>query len=96
MSNKINPKNITLELADTKNRDAIEKVILRAFESINPNEQTVNIIKVEVGDMPADNLNNLMKHIKMIFTSHCLNNCTFIPIHPQGIRSITVESLEVK
>lgn len=96
MSKKINPKNITLELADTKNQEAVEKAILRAFEHINPDEQTVNIIRVEVGNMPADNLNSILKHIEKIFTSHCLNNCIFIPIHPQGIRSITIESLEVK
>ena len=96
MSKKINPKNITLELADIKNREVVEKAILRAFESIKPDEQTVNIIKVEVGDMPTDNLNSLMEHIEKLFTSQCLNNCIFIPIHPQGIRSITIESLEAK
>lgn len=96
MSKKINPKNITLELADTKNRDTVEKAILRAFENINPDEQTVNIVRVEVGDLPRDVLSSLMEHIKMTFTSQCLNNCIFIPIHPQGIRSITVESLEIK
>ena len=88
---KLNIKNLTIDIADTEQKEAWEKAVSHAFESITPEAEYVNLVKVKVGDVPVDKLQHILRHIKKDLTEQGLTNCVFVP---QGIQDITIEKLE--
>ena len=94
MAKKLHIKNLTVDIADVKQKEAWEKAVSRAFESISPEAEYVNLVKVKVGDVPVDKLQHILRHIKEDLTKQGLTNCVFVPLHPQGIQDITIEKLE--
>lgn len=91
---KLNIKNLTIDIADVKQKKDYEKAVYRAFESVSPEEESVYLVKVMVGDIPVDKLQHILLHIKEDMAEQEITNCVFVPIHPQGIRDITIERLE--
>lgn len=91
---KLNIKNLTIDIADVEQKEEWEKAVSRAFETIIPEAEYVNLVKVKVGDVPVDKLQYILRHIKEDLAEQGLTNCVFVPLHPQGIQDITIEKLE--
>jgi len=91
---KLNIKNLTIDLADNIQKEDWEKAVSRAFESISPETEYVNLVKVKVGDVPMDNLQYILRQIKKDLAEQGLTNCVFVPLHPRGIQDISIERLE--
>jgi hypothetical protein len=93
---KINIKNITIDATDIKQTEAYEEATKRAFETISLENDFVNLIKVKVADMPADNTHRLLKDLSERLYEACgVRNCVLVPLHPRGIQDITIEKIEV-
>ena len=91
---KLNIKNLTLDVADIEQKEDWEKAVSRAFESISPETEYVNLVKVKLPDLSMDKVQFILRHIKEDLTEQGLTNCVFVPIHPQGIQDISIERLE--
>jgi hypothetical protein len=91
---KLNIKNLTINLADNTQKEDWEKAVSRAFESVSPVAEVVNLVKVKVSDIPLDKVQYILRHIKEDLAEQGLTNCVFVPLHPQGIQDITIEKLE--
>ena len=91
---KLNIKNLTISLADNTQKEEWEKAVSRAFESISPTAEVVNLVKVRVPDISLDKVQYILRHIKEDLAEQGITNCIFVPLHPQGIQDITIEKLE--
>jgi hypothetical protein len=91
---KLSIKNLTIDIADVKQKEDYEKAVYRAFESVSPEEGPVYLVKVKVGDIPVEKVIYILRQIKEDLIEQGLTNCVFVPIHPQGIQDIIIESLE--
>lgn len=93
---KINIKNITIDATGIKQTESYEEVAKRAFETISLETDFVNLIKVKVADMPAENTHRLLKDLSERLYEACgVRNCVLVPLHPRGIQDITIEKIEV-
>ena len=93
---KINIKNITIDATDIKQKEAYEEAAKRAFETISLDNDFVNLIKVKVADMSAENTYQLLKDLNERLYEACgVRNCVLVPLHPRGIQDITIEKIEV-
>lgn len=92
---KLNIKNLTIDIADVEQKEEWEKAVSRAFESVLPEAEYVNLVKVKVGDVPVEKLQRILYHIKEDLAEQGLTNCVFVPLHPQGIQDIIIEKLEL-
>lgn len=93
---KINIKNITIDTVDIKQKDAYEKAVKQAFETISLENDFVNLIKVKVADIPTEKMQHILRGLsKMIYEQTGVNNCVLVPLHPRGIQDITIEKIEV-
>ena len=91
---KLSIKNLTINLADNTQKEDWEKAVSRAFESVLPEAEVVNLVKVRVPDISLDKVQYILRHIKEDLAEQGLTNCVFVPLHPQGIQDITIEKLE--
>lgn len=93
---KINIKNITIDAADVEQKEAYEEATKRAFEAVSLENDFVNLIKVKVADMPAENIHRLLKDLgERIYEACGARNCVLVPLHPRGIQDISIEKIEV-
>ncbi len=93
---KINIKNITIDATDIKQKDAYEEAAKRAFETVSLENDFVNLIKVKVADIPAENMHQLLRDLgERIYEACGVRNCVLVPLHPRGIQDITIEKIEV-
>ena len=93
---KINIKNITLDVVDVKQQKVYEEAVQRAVETVSLENNFVNLIKVKVADMSAENMRQILRQLSdRIYEQVGVNNCIFVPLHPQGIQDITIEKIEV-
>ena len=93
---KINIKNITIDVADIKQKEAYEEAAKHAFETVSLETDFVNLIKVKVADMSAENMHRLLKDLSEKLYEACgIRNCVLVPLHPRGIQDITIEKIEV-
>jgi hypothetical protein len=93
---KINIKNITIDATDIKQKEAYEEAAKRAFETVSLEDNFVNLIKVKVADMPAENTHRLLKELgERIYELCGVHNCVLVPLHPRGIQDISIEKIEV-
>jgi hypothetical protein len=88
-------KNLTLDVADIEQKEDWEKAVSRAFESVPYEAGFVNLVKVKLPDLPMDKVQFILRHIKEDLAEQGLTNCVFVPIHPQGIRDISIERIEL-
>ena len=91
---KLNIKNLAIDVVDVAQKEDWEKAVYRALESVSPEAEYVNLVKVKVGDIPMNKLQFILRHIKEDLVAQGLANCVFVPIHPQGIQDISIERLE--
>lgn len=92
---KINIKDLTVEVADGANRKDIDKTIINAVEQISLDATFINLIKVKVGNAPAEQVKTVLKQLADVLFNMGLQNCMLIPLQPQGIQDITIERLEI-
>lgn len=93
---KINIKSITIDATEIKQAESYEEAAKRAFETISLDNDFVNLIKVKVADMPAENTYRLLKDLNERLYEACgVRNCVLVPLHPRGIQDITIEKIEV-
>ena len=92
---KINIKNLTLDVADIEQKEDWEKAVQRAFESVSPEAEFVNLVKIKLPELALDKVQYILKHIKEDLAEQGFTNCVFVPIHPRGIQDITIEKIEV-
>lgn len=92
---KINIKNITIDAVDIEQKEAYEKAVSHAFESVSSDTEFINLVKVKLPDVPMDKAHFIFRQLKEDFAEQGLTNCLFVPIHPQGIQDITIEKIEV-
>ena len=93
---KINIKNLTLDVADIKQRKDYEKAVQRAFEPVDLDADFVNLIKVKVADIPADKMQQILRSLgEKIYEQTGVKNSILVPLHPRGIQDITIEKIEV-
>lgn len=93
---KINIKNITIDAVDIEQKEAYEKAAKRAFETVSLENDFVNLIKVKVADMPAENIHRLLRDLgERIYETCGTRNCILVPLHPRGIQDINIEKIEV-
>ena len=93
---KINIKNITIDAVDIEQKEAYEEAAKRAFETVSLENDFVNLIKVKVADMPAENIHRLLKDLgERIYEACGARNCVLVPLHPRGIQDISIEKIEV-
>jgi hypothetical protein len=93
---KINIKNITIDATDITQKESYEEAAKRAFETISLENDFVNLIKVKVADMSAENTYRLLKDLgERIYEACGVRNCVLVPLHPSGIQDITIEKIEV-
>lgn len=93
---KIHGLNITSyeEIDDSKLIEYIE----RSLKDIDLKEDFVNIIKIDVGDCPKDQVHKITRHLSQLsqlLKDKDVNNCIFVPIWKFGIQDITMDSIEV-
>ena len=93
---KININNITLDAVDIEQKEAYEEATKRAFEAVSLENDFVNLIKVKVADMPAENIHRLLRDLGERISESCgIHNCILVPLHPRGIQDISIEKIEV-
>ena len=93
---KINIKNITIDAADIEQKEAYEKAIKQAFETVSLENDFINLIKVKVADMPTENIHRLLRDLsERIYEACGTRNCILVPLHPRGIQDISIEKIEV-
>lgn len=93
---KINIKNITLDISDPEHQKIYDEAVQYAFKSIPLDVDSVNLIKVKVADMPAENIHRLLKDLgERIYEACGARSCVLVPLHPRGIQDITIEKIEV-
>ena len=93
---KINIKNITIDTVDIEHREAYEKAVQHAFETVSTEADFINLIKVKVADMPAENMRQLLQQLsEQLYKQTGVNNCVLVPLHPRGIQDISIEKIEV-
>lgn len=93
---KINIKNITIDAVDIEQKAAYEQAVERAFETVSLESDFVNLIKVKVADMPAENIHRLLRDLgEKIYEQTGVRNCILVPLHPCGIQDISIEKIEV-
>lgn len=86
---KIHGLNITSyeEIDDSKLIEYIE----RSLKDIDLKEDFVNILKIEVGDCPKDQVHKITCHLSQLLKDKDVNNCIFVPIWKFGIQDITMD-----
>ena len=93
---KINIKNITIDAVDAEQKAAYEQAVERAFETVSLESDFVNLIKVKVADIPAENIHRLLRDLgEKIYEQTGVKNCILVPLHPRGIQDISIEKIEV-
>lgn len=93
---KINIKNITIDATDIKQKEAYEEAAKHAFEAVSFENDFINLIKVKVADMPAENIHRLLRDLgERIYEVCGTHNCILVPLHPRGIQDISIEKIEV-
>ena len=93
---KINIKNITLDISDPEHQKIYDEAVQYAFKSIPLDVNSVNLIKVKVADMPAENIHRLLRDLgERIYEACGARNCVLVPLHPRGIQDISIEKIEV-
>ena len=93
---KINIKNITIDSVDIEQKEAYEKAVERAFETVSLENDFVNLIKVKVADIPAEKMQHILQDLSQKIYDACgVKNCVLVPLHPRGIQDITIEKVEV-
>jgi len=92
---KLNIKNLTINLADNVQREDWENAVYHAFESVSSDAEFINLVKVKLPNVPMDKAHFIFRQLKEAFTEQGLTNCVFVPIHPQGIRDISIERIEL-
>lgn len=93
---KINIKNITIDAVDTEQKEVYEKAVQHAFETVSTDADFINLIKVKVADMPAENTRQLLQQLgEQLYKQTGVNNCVLVPLHPRGIQDIIIEKIEV-
>ena len=93
---KINIKNITIDAVDIEQKETYEKAVERAFEAVSFENDFINLIKVKVADMPAENIHRLLRDLgERIYEVCGTRNCILVPLHPRGIQDISIEKIEV-
>jgi hypothetical protein len=88
-------KNLHITRADNFKVENVEQVVQRACETVNLDTDHINLVKVDVGDLRSDQVQDLLRNLHGALLSKGVENCIYIPISKHGIRDITIERIEV-
>ncbi|MBO5424082.1 MAG: hypothetical protein J6A25_01055 [Lachnospiraceae bacterium] len=92
---KINIKNLTLEVADGAKIADIANIVNKAVEQISLDASFVNLIKVDLGNAPAESIRLVLDSINDTLSTLGVYNCMIVPLTTRGIQDITIERLEI-
>ena len=87
--------NLTITSHDDFDVSTIESVMQRAYESINTEANHVNLVKINIGNMRADQFQIALRYLHDAFQDKGLDSCIFVPISEQGIQDIAIDRIEV-
>ena len=87
---------VKLELdADMDADDFGQRLVDAARQTIVSND-TVNVVKIQLPDRcNREQIKQIIKPLQELFESQNINNAIFIPLHPDGIKDITIEEIKV-
>jgi hypothetical protein len=88
-------KNLCITCADNFKVENVEQVVQRACETVNLDTDHINLVKVDVGDLRSDQVQDLLRNLHGALLSKGVDNCIYIPVSKYGIRDITIERIEV-
>ena len=88
-------KNLCITCADNFKVENVEPVVQRACAAVNLDAGHINLVKVDVGDLRSDQVQDLLRNLHGALLSKGVDNCIYIPISKHGIRDITIERVEV-
>jgi hypothetical protein len=88
-------KNLCITCADNFEVKNVEQVVQRACEAVNLDTNHINLVKVDVGDLRSDQVQDLLRNLHGALLSKGVDNCIYIPVGKYGIRDITIERIEV-
>lgn len=83
-------KNLNIKFSDELTETQITEAIKHGFVGIDPDAETVYIIKVNVGNLSVEHALPALKALQKDFLKHGIKNCIFVPLSEQGIRDIEV------
>ncbi len=92
---QIEIKNLCITCTDNFEVETVEQVAQRACETVNLDTGHINLVKVDVGDLRSDQVQDLLRNLHGALLSKGVENCIYIPISKYGIRDITIERIEV-
>lgn len=92
---QIEIKNLCVTCADNFEVENIKQLAQRACEAVNLDTGHINLVKVDVGDLRSDQVQDLLRNLHGALLSKGVDNCIYIPISKYGIRDITIERVEV-
>ena len=73
----------------------MKEAVQRAMEYVITDHSFVNIVKVHMGEMRADQVSSVLKGLREMFVDAGADNVVLVPIN-SSIRDITVERIEVE
>ena len=88
-------KNLCVTCADNFKVENIKQIAQRACETVNLDTDHINLVKVDVGDLKSDQVQDLLRNLHGALLSKGVDNCIYIPTSKYGIRDITIERIEV-
>ena len=88
-------KNLCVTCADNFEVESVKQIAQRACEAVNLDADHINLVKVDVGDLRSDQVQDLLRNLHGALLSKGVDNCIYIPISKYGIRDIIIERIEV-
>ncbi len=95
MTKQVEIKNLSITCHEKFEESSIEKTLQRAFDSVRLEADHVNLVKVDIGNMPMDQTQKVLRNIWGAFQERGIDNCIFVPICKNGIQDISIERIEV-
>lgn len=84
-------RNLNIKFSDQLTNTQVKEAIERGFAGVaQTNSDTVYIVKIQVGDMRAEQASKVIKHLSEAFAAQAIKNCIFVPLLKNGIQDIDV------
>lgn len=88
---EIKVRNLNIKFSDQLTEMQVEEAIERGFAGVDPtNGDPVYLVKIQVGDMGAEQTFRVVEHIRELFSAQDVKNCIFVPLLKNGIQDIDV------
>jgi hypothetical protein len=95
MAKQVEIKSLSITCHENFVDSNIDKVLQNACEMVSLKHDHINLVKVDIGNMPQDQVSKTIRYICEALRGQGVDNCIFVPISKYGIQDISLERIEV-